>query len=277
MEFRRIGDLPDYPNHWLRVPFSLALLTAIATACHDSPADPLASITTVETVPSLAISSSAMSARLPSLSDVAIRVSPDVDLGAAVSAWEASWDDEDGEWQRTEARGNAVPVLFRALGEGAARSTIESLAWIRSETEWHARLPEELARPTTEAVALLERADEALEEGAGEYALALALEASDRVRSVTSQAVARRLVVRAERLMETGDNALGDVERARHLMNGARRALTEERWEIAIQRAFYACQVLEGTSEGADPDPEPGRDANPDPERDSTSRRAPSS
>ena len=83
MEFRRIGDLPDYPNRWLRVPLSLALFAVTATACHDSPADPLASITTVETVPSLAISS-----ELPSLSQVAIRVPPDQELGAAVAAWE---------------------------------------------------------------------------------------------------------------------------------------------------------------------------------------------
>ena len=71
--------------------------------------------------------------------------------------------------------------------------------------------------------------------------------------SVTPEAVARRLIGRGRTLMDSGAMALGDEQRARHLLNGAQRALDREDYTRAIQRAFYACQVMEGVREKPEP------------------------
>lgn len=223
-------------------------MTLCAVGCHDSPSDPLAAITTVETVPSLAISS-----HLPAIGDLAARL-PDLDaVQEALVEWEASWDREDGELIRSELRQEVTPVLYEVLGASSARSAVQALDWLRETPDLAEGLPPELGRAVARALDLLGQADQALEAGRGEAALGLALAASDAVRSITPEAVARRLIGRGRSLMESGAMALGDEQRARHLLNGAERALDREDYTRAIQRAFYACQVMEGVREKPEP------------------------
>jgi hypothetical protein len=224
------------------------LVTLCAVACHDSPSDPLASITTVETVPSLAISS-----YLPAVGELAARLPEHEVLQEALVEWEASWDREDGELIRSELRQEVAPVLYEVLGASSARSAVQALGWLRETPDLAEGLPPELGRAVARALDLLGQADEALEAGHGDVALGLALAASDAVRSVTPEAVARRLIGRGRTLMDSGAMALGDEQRARHLLNGAQRALDREDYTRAIQRAFYACQVMEGVREKPEP------------------------
>jgi hypothetical protein len=213
-------------------------------------------VTTVETVPTLALSRT-----LPELPELAVRVEDDGSLGDAVGWWERSWDLEDGEEIRVEVRSRAVPVLYRELGDPAVRDALASLAWLREDPDFGGELPPVLAEPLEEARILAERGERALADGEGAEALGWALAASDRVRFVTTPAVARRMVARGDALMDAARREGQDLDRARHLLNGARRSLVEGEWAVAVQRAFYACQVLEGRWEL---DPETGERVAPD-------------
>jgi hypothetical protein len=246
-------------NHRTRWPVRVfwipGLVALCAAGCSDSPSDPLAAITTVETVPSLAIS-----AHLPAVTELADRLPPSEVLDRAVADWEASWDREDGELVRSQARQEVVPILHDLLGESATRTALQTLEWLRETPDLAERLPPALGQPVADALALMTRAEEALASGDGELSLELALEASDEVRSVTPEAVARRLIARGRTLIESDDWSLGDQQRALHLLNGAQRALAREDFSRAIQRAFYACQVMQGVPEALDP-AGPGPDA----------------
>lgn len=250
MEPPRTGDVRSYPAGPRRVLIAAGVLTALCAGCHDSPADPLAAITTVETVPALDLSTP-----LPALNELAERVPDDAGLRALVVEWDSSWEEDDGEVVRVALRGQAVPILYEALGESSARTALASLAWLRSDPGIPDALPGSLADPLREALLMADRGEAALAAGKGEQALGWALAAADRARSVTTEAVARRLVRRGEALLAREPAPEVDLDRATHLMNGARRALGEGDFTRAIQRAFYACQVLEGPWV---PDPETG-------------------
>lgn len=241
MDPRRPRSPDRYPAAPRRILFAGAFLAVSLAACHDSPLDPLAAVTTVETVPALTVSHP-----IPSLAELAARVPGAGELAGPVAAWERSWAQEDGEAVRAGVRVEAAPVLYEVLGETAARSALTSLDWLASGEAGIDELPVSLEGPLREALLLRERGERALAVGKGEEALVWALAAGDRVRSVTSQAVAQRMVRRGETLLARHEAAAGDLERATHLMNGARRALAEGDHSMAIQRAFYACQVLEG-------------------------------
>jgi len=250
MEPRRPGDVRSYPAAPRRVLVVGGVLVTLCAGCHDSPADPLSAITTVETVPALALPGP-----LPGLSDLAERVPGDPGLQALAEEWDASWEEEEGEVVRVAVRAQAVPILYGALGESSARTALASLAWLRSDPGFLDALPGSLADPLREALLMAERGEAALAAGRGEQALGWALAGADRARSVTTEAVARRMVRRGEALLAGEPDPGVDLDRATHLMNGARRALGEGDFTRAIQRAFYACQVLEGPW---DPDPETG-------------------
>lgn len=237
------------------LPFACAALV-FGAGCHDSPADPLSAVATVETVPTLALSRP-----LPALPELAERVRGEDALGNAAEMWERSWDFDDGEEVRVEARSRAAPVLYRELGEPAVREALASLAWLKEEPGVLGELPPVLADPLAEARILADRGERALAAGEGEEALLWTMAASDRVRVVTTPAVARRMVARAESLLTGARTGRQELDRARHLLNGARRSLAEGDWAMAVQRAFYACQVLEGPWEL---DPETGARVAPD-------------
>ncbi|MDT8342078.1 MAG: hypothetical protein RQ751_11255 [Longimicrobiales bacterium] len=230
-----------YPRPPRRVLAAAGILAALAAACHDSPSDPLSGITTVETAPSLAITR-----EVPTLDRLAGGGAGSGELAEAVREWRASWDDPDGEVWRVAARARALPELHARTGDRGAQRALAELFWLRGETERHALLPAELRGPLDEARLLLDRGEAALEAGRGEEALGWALAAADRVRAVTSEAVARRLMGQGERLLADPPAEGVDVERARHLMNGAHRALAAGDYPLAIRRAYYARQVVEG-------------------------------
>lgn len=220
------------------------LAVLAAGACGDASSDPLSAVATVETVPTLALTQP-----LPSVEELSLRL-PDPGLvRGELAAWSASWSDDDGEVTRIGARGRLVPLLHGTLGDGAARSVLSSLAWLRADQEFLDGFPQVLAQPLGEALVLADMGERALAEGEGEEALGWALAATDRVRAVTTPAVARRMVARGETLLAAAEAAGPVGDRAEHLMNGARRALAEEDWALAVQRAFYACQVLEGAGD----------------------------
>lgn len=241
MHGRAPGVVEVTPRPSLRTLLVCGVVCTVLAGCQDSPTDPLAALATVETVPSLALS-----AHLPGVADVVARLPLDEELRLAGAAWEASWDREDGEEIRARVRARVAPVIHEQLGAGTVRTALESLAWLRETPELTQGLPRELATPVEEALVLLEQAETSLALGEGAKAAEQVLAASDRVRSVTPEAVARRLVTRAARLLASREWEAAAHERAQHLLNGARRALDDGDAPRALQRAFYAGQVLEG-------------------------------
>jgi hypothetical protein len=240
----------------------------------------MSGVTTVETVPSLALSGP-----LPELTAMMPPTSMAAPLREAVAEWTASWDEPEGDAMRVRARAVAVRHLVEDLDAGDVEEALRPLAWIESEIGDVAALPAALAVPVQEARMLTQASSEARVRGDLEDALELGLAAADRYRSITPEAVARRMVTRAERRVEEGVAAREDgdaltleghsaprvtrspgdggavepdardgaaLDRAVHLANGARRALREGDHALAIQRAFYAIQVLDGRMD--DPD-----------------------
>ena len=120
------------------------------------------------------------------------------------------------------------------------------MSWVEEDPELLVQVPTSISEQVLSATILLGRGREALAAGDSEDALAWILSASDEIRAVTDEGVAHRLVGTGEALLDEADESILEVARARRMMNGARRALTEGEYRLAIQRAFYARQLLEG-------------------------------
>jgi hypothetical protein len=144
---------------------------------------------------------------------------------------------------------SGVATAVRSVGE-----TLAAAAVLESGT-----LAEGIAQNLEQAEGRHARAVTALAEGRDVEALSAALEASDLIREVGPESVGRLLLARAEARLgtlessaepaEAGDGGgvdLGqvDLERGRRLIRGARLALEDGDYVRAIQRAYYACQVL---------------------------------
>jgi hypothetical protein len=245
----------------MRVGAVLVLLSG----CHDSPTGPLSGVTTVETVPSLGLVGP-----LPELTDL---VPADASGGVkdAAAAWAASWDEPDGEEARARARETVAAHLAGVMDERAVEEALRPLLWMETEVGDLEGLPAALVVPLERARRLTMESGEARRSGDLEIALEKGLAAADHYRSVTPEAVARSMVVRAERriaeqsgleveapeaLDSTSAQARDEnvpeqsheavLQRAEHLVGGARRALDNGDFTQAIQRAFYAVQVLDG-------------------------------
>lgn len=235
-----------------------SVLTVLAAGCHDSPADPLGAPTTVETVPSLALA-----APLPDLPELVTGTSPSSEIRVALAAWQASWDDASGEVDRASARAVVAGHLAGVLDARGVEEALRSLLWAEMEVSELPPLPAELAVPLEEARVLTEQAAAARRDGRLRDALEAGLAAADRYRSVTPEAVARRLVARGRSLLDAATaeaeasnppkSGTPVTDRARHLVDGAARALASGDHLIAVQRAFYGIQVLEGRMVDVDP------------------------
>jgi hypothetical protein len=227
------------------------VVAVLAAGCHDSPADPLGAPTTVETVPSLSLA-----APLPDLPELVSGTSPSPEIRSALAGWQASWDVASGEVDRASARRVVAGHLAGVLDGKGVEEALRSLLWAEVEVSELGPLPAELAVPLEEARLLTEQAADARREGRLRDALEAGLAAADRYRSVTPEAVARRLIARGTSLLDaaTAEARASDppkpgtplTDRARHLLGGASRALTAGDHLIAVQRAFYGIQVLEG-------------------------------
>lgn len=240
----------------------LGAALVVVGGCHDSPTGPLSGVTTVETVPSLSLAGP-----LPALTELIPADASDDAVKAAVAAWSASWDEPDGEAARAPARAVVAEHLAEVMDERAVEEAFRPLLWMETEIGDLDALPAALVVPLERARRLTVESGEARRNGALELALEKGLEAADHYRAVTPEAVARSMVVRAERRVaeeeaveatanptpETGDgnttrfvSDAAVLERAEHLVGGARRALDGGDFAQAIQRAFYAVQVLDG-------------------------------
>ena len=222
----------------------------------------LSGMTTVETVPSLSLAGP-----LPELTELVPAEGSSGEVKDAVAAWAASWDDPDGEAARVRARQTVAAHLAVVLDERAVEEAFRPLLWMEIEVGDLEALPAALVVPLERARRLTVESGEARRSGDLELSLEKGFEAADHYRSVTPEAVARSMVVRAERRIEeetalesdaatspeAGDRdpalSVGEaavLERAGHLVGGARRALDGGDFPQAIQRAFYAVQVLDG-------------------------------
>lgn len=238
---------------FLRALCPCAAVVLSLAACQDASQDPMAVIVTEETRSTLLVHS-----ELPALPDLAARTGLESRVTGAMDAWMGSWEREDPEEARglrSDAYGSAAPLLAKRLGEegvGSAHADLgRALEGIRT-LEGEALEPD--MRPRIErARELHARAAEALQGDARGEALALTMEGADLLREMAPESVARLLIARAERALEVrageleGDGMEGDgmeVERGTRLLEGARVALEGGDHHRALQRAFYACQLL---------------------------------
>ncbi len=225
----------------------LLLLVLALPACEDAITDPMALVIAEETAPALQLVRDAAS-----IPELGARHGLEERMARATAIWRSSWElgSLEGADLRKQAYSIASPLLADAMGpDGVA----EHLAAIARMVESTAILGDgELPRALAEAVSLARRLElqgiQALREGRVTGALALGLEASDVLRAVGPATVAESLVLRAEAAARRIDGRAtygeGNVERARRMTVGARDALDDGAYALAIRRAYYACQLL---------------------------------
>jgi hypothetical protein len=237
-----------------------ACLIGLAGAgCHDAPTDPLATLVTPETAPALEVEIA-----LPTLPDLAARSGAEAQVSDAVLAWMESWNTAraDGSSERRAAVARAAPVIATALGHGGVNQALAPLFQVSRSLAELSPAPRELEPMLSEVGAGARAARIALNEGRAEDALREGLWASDRLRAASPEQVARALLVRGEQALhqttEGGPTAdgrsdradqVGGIDRRRGalLLERARQALEAGDYTRAVQRAFYACQLLEET------------------------------
>lgn len=221
------------------------LVSAGLAGCRDAPTDPLAQLVTTETAAAVEIPEA-----LPGLTDLALRAGVDQTVAPQLVRWESSWSDPAlGESARDAAVREVAPVIADALGAGGVAAVLGALHGVEKDLGLLADVPVDLV-PAVESVrSLVRESRAALADGRPDRALTAGLLASDRLRSLGPVAVARTLVARADRaLMATVGADEVDVVamgRGERMLAGARQALAEGDAERALQRAFYAVQLLD--------------------------------
>lgn len=224
---------------------AMALGLMAAAACADASSDPLAVLVTPETAASLEVP-----VELPNLVDLARQAGLEAELAPDLATWEASWIEGGRDRRvRDEQVRELAPRIAEALGTGGTSAALAPLLQVRNDLALIADLPGDLVPQVEEVHSLMDEARLALAEGRSERALEAGLRASDRLRELGPTAVARTLIARADRaLMATIASPRVDglsLSRGERLLNGARTALDEGQEELAVQRAFYAVQLLE--------------------------------
>lgn len=183
------------------------------------------------------------------------------ELGGAVLLWEASWElGRANGWELREAAYEEIAgPLSEVFGEGE-ESRLEAivgavgLAVEAAELVATDRLGERVLDQLGHAGTAYRGALTDLEAGRSAQALVKALRSADLLREAGPEGVGRHLLAMAEtRLDELGVASASlvasgmdpeDVERGEHLLRGARIAMHEGDYARAIQRAYYACQLL---------------------------------
>jgi hypothetical protein len=229
-----------------------AALAAVLTACGDDPVRP---DELFEFVEADAVARSA--AALPSLGELAVRAptvqpSQRATLVLAQQLWAAgaASDLPTGATQRRAAAGHAAPVLAELLTDddwSTVRVRAEEWMGMAESMLHHLSLPA-VEHRIASARRYLGRADDATSDEARVYHVLMAL--SDLVET-TPRFVARGLVgdaAAAVRRAEANGTAVSgaELERARRLAEWAARAEEQEDHVRAIQRAYYAIQLVEG-------------------------------
>lgn len=232
---------------------SAAVLVGLWTAaCRDAPSDPLAALVASETAPAVAVP-----VELPSLGELALRPEVRDELAPVLDAWVSGWESEDSELGRAardEAIRQATPTLRDALGSGGVATALQPLFDVGRDLGEIDEVPADLVPRLQEVRTLMDDARAALEEGRFDRALTTGLQASDRIRALGPRAVARTLISRADRALVRAEVGRTldprSLSRGERLLAGARRALDDGEVDLAIQRGYYAVQVLEGRGEG---------------------------
>jgi hypothetical protein len=220
-------------------------LAAGAAGCQDAGGDPTALILTEDSHPAVVLAR-----ELPSLPGLAGdgRIEPQVT--GAIDRWIGSWalPREEGQGQRAASYAEAARPLADGLGAGGVG---DALARLELVLDAAGRLPaqdlpqgvaERLAAARAEALA----ARQALDAGALTDAVSATLHGADLLREVGPEGVARTLIARAEGGLSWGGSPASpvDIVRAQRLVAGARQAAAEGEYALAIQRAYYACQLV---------------------------------
>jgi len=237
-------------NRRLHVLLRVALILGpfAVTSCKDA-ADPLAIVLAAE-------AQSLLNAdlQLPNPADLAAMAGVQEQLAGSLDRWSRSWalPHDEGREERSATYLEVASPLADSLGAEGVGESVRSLGGTLAAVE--ALDAEALAGPIgatlVEARARHTEALAALDAGRDGHALTLAFTASDLVREVGAEGVGRLLLARAERELDRrraqspGTTQGEDFRRGQRLIRGARIAMDAGDHVLAIQRAFYACQVL---------------------------------
>lgn len=231
--------------HLLLIRFSLGAAIALGvTACQDA-SDPTALLMGEDAHPAVQLA-----AELPSLPGLAGRGAVEGRIPGAIDAWIGSWGlpAEQGDTRRSAAYAAAAGPLAEALGaEGVAEAfrRLEVALAGAGRLDPHA-LPKAVAQRVADARQEADAARSALDRGALQVGVRATLHGADLLRGVGPEGVARTLIARAEAGMEWAGSPADPlaIQRAERLLYGAWDAVAEAEFGIAIQRAYYACQLL---------------------------------
>ena len=230
------------------LPVLLTLALAGTYGCGDDVTDPDAFLESAEAE---AVMRSAEA--LPMLPELVATAVPTTDRERAVllrarELWAAGTvSDERAASRRRLAVGYALPVLTESMTEedwAEARARMEQWTGTVESMMQRLSLPAVEDR-TGSARRYLARAAAAGDERRAGYYLLLAM--SDLVET-TPRFVAVRMVEDARTALAATDGEPADrtTERARRLKDWAEQAVLEEDYLLAIQRAYYAIQLVEG-------------------------------
>jgi hypothetical protein len=223
----------------------------LAAACQDSTTDPLALILSDDTWSALAADG-----HLPSVEALITQSGLQGPVTESAARWSSSWELplEAGREVRRAAYEQVSAPLADALGADAVAEHVDALGDVLAAADALSFEPISggLADSFEAATLRHREAVAALADGRRGDALSHTLQGSDLLREVGPEGVARMLLARAEgELARVGaqgtpatEEATAQVERGERLIRGAHQALAEGDYLRAIQRAFYACQVL---------------------------------
>jgi hypothetical protein len=238
-------------SHLRRRYVEVCLLGALLAACQDSSTDPLALILSDDTWSALAADG-----HLPSVEALVTQSGLQGTVTESAARWSSSWElplDAGREVRRAAYEQVSAP-LADALSAEAVAEHVAALGEVLAAADalTFGQASSGLAISFEAATLRHREAVAALADGRRGEALSQTLQGSDLLREVGPEGVARMLLARAEgelaRVSAQGapasDEATTRVERGERLIRGARQALDEGDYLRAIQRAFYACQVL---------------------------------
>lgn len=226
----------------------LCLLVTLGVSGCDAGEDPLAVVVTEETRGALALSMG-----VPALPDLVRAANAQDRLETALDRWSSSWGrpDAEGRRLRRQAYDEALPAVAASLGPARIGAELERL---RRALDAVAELPEatlpaEFRDRIRGASELEGEGREALEAGRDGEALRRVAAGGDLLREIGPRNVALYLVERADEALQRIRNgglvpSERDARRGSRMVLGAREALEENDFPLAIRRAYYACHLL---------------------------------
>lgn len=228
----------------------LGAITAIGlSACQDSATDPMVGLVAPESEAALALGMA--------FSDPGGWVEEgSLDRGAerALGDWRDSWlaDPDEGRAERAATYEPLAEALAARLGPRDVDAKLDLLAKgvRRARGIGSQGLPSRLSERIDAAGTSLSAALAARDRGDARAAIEEVLRGGDALREVGPEAVARALDREVQegfrRLRADESYSEQDLVRIRRLVDGARDALSEGSWVLAIRRAYYARALLRG-------------------------------